>query len=100
MLAQTTEKEKKGERSGSLYPFILSSFFVSPHQPQPTKGSNMCNVSTVIRLTIAIINAMLVSVLVGAIIDDDYKALFVAMVWNFIVSVAILIPAETDKKRK
>lgn len=57
----------------------------------------MCNISTVIRLTIAIINAMLVSVLVGAIIDDDYKALFVAMVWNFIVSVAILIPAETDK---
>lgn len=60
----------------------------------------MCNISTVIRLTIAIINAMLVSVLVGAIIDDDHKALFVAMVWNFIVSVAILIPAETDKKRK
>lgn len=60
----------------------------------------MCNISTVIRLTIAIINAMLVSVLVGTIIDDDYKALFVAMVWNFIVSVAILIPAETDKKRK
>lgn len=60
----------------------------------------MCNISTVIRLTITIINAMLVSVLVGAIIDDDYKTLFVAMVWNFIVSVAILIPAETDKKRK
>jgi len=95
MPAQMTEKEKKGERSGSLF-----SFFVSPHQPQLTKGSNMCNISTVIRLTIAIINAMLVSILVGAIIDDDYKALFVAMVWNFIVSVAILIPAETDKKRK
>ena len=60
----------------------------------------MCNIPTVIRLTIAIINAMLVSVLVGAIIGDDYKALFVAMVWNFIVSVTILIPAETDKKRK
>lgn len=60
----------------------------------------MCNIPTVIRLTIAIINAMLVSVLVGAIIDDDYKTLFVAMVWDVIVSVAILIPAETDKKRK
>ena len=73
-----------------------------PHQPQLTTDSNMCNISTVIRLTRAIINAMLVSVLVGAIIDDDYKALFVAMVWNFIVSVAILIliPVETDKKRK
>ena len=60
----------------------------------------MYNISSAIRLTITIINAMLVSVLVGAIIDDDSKALFVAMVWNFIVSVAILIPAETDKKRK
>lgn len=60
----------------------------------------MYNISYAIRLTIAIINAMLVSILVGAIIDDDYKALFVAMVWNFIVSVAILIPAETDKKGK
>ena len=70
---------------------------INRHQP---KGSNVYNISTIVRLTIAIINAMLVSVLVGAIIDDDYKALFVAMVWNFIVSVAILIPAETDKKRK
>lgn len=96
MPVQTTEKEK----TESVVALSLFSFFVSPHQPQLTKGSNMCNISTVIRLTIAIINAMLVSILVGAIIDDDYKALFVAMVWNFIVSVAILIPAETDKKRK
>lgn len=95
MPVQTTEKEKKG--SVVALSFLSSS---PPHQPQLTKSSNMCNISTVIRLTIAIINAMLVSVLVGAIIDDDYKALFVAMVWNFIVSVAILIPAETDKKRK
>lgn len=95
MPAQMTEKEKKG--SVVALSFLSSSPHINQHQP---KGSNMCNISTVIRLTIAIINAMLVSVLVGAIIDDDYKALFVAMVWNFIVSIAILIPAETDKKRK